>query len=297
MPCFHPMPGFRAKDGSVVFVERQRFGIEGYLSLPCGQCIGCRLERSRQWAMRCLHEASLYDHSWFVTLTYDDASYPEKGLQYSDFQKFMKRLRKHHEGVRFYMCGEYGDTSQRGHYHAILFNLNLDDLRPQSLLFNNQKLFVSSYLEKTWGLGDVIIGAVTFDSAAYVARYCMKKVNGDLADSHYFRVNNVTGEICLHEPEFAHMSLKPGIGRPWLDKYVSDVFPRDYVIVKGQKCKPPKYYDRVFDKSNPDDFEWIQIQRELDSINRQSDNTYARLAVKETVTHARISQSNRNKVN
>ena len=281
----------------MVFVERARFGIESYLSLPCGQCIGCRLERSRQWALRCLHEASLYDHNWFVTFTYDDVHYPDSGLDYLDFQKFMKRLRKKFPGVRFYMGGEYGESTSRGHYHAILFNLPLDDLRPQSLLFNNQKLFLSPWLEKTWGLGNVIIGQVTFDSAAYVARYCLKKVNGDLADAHYMRVNNVTGEICKHNPEFAHMSLKPGIGRPWLDKFKADVFPRDYVVVKGKKCKPPKYYDRVFEKSNPDDFEWISIQRELDALSKYEDNTYARLAVKETVTHARVSTLNRNKVN
>ena len=110
-------------DGSVKFVSRNKRGVEACLELPCGQCIGCRLERSRQWAMRCLHEASLHENNAFITLTYDDSNLPRGGsLDYSDFQKFMKRLRKRiGRKVSFYCGGEYGDT------HSI----SVDTFRPE----------------------------------------------------------------------------------------------------------------------------------------------------------------------
>ena len=142
MPCFHPLTAYQSSDGSISFVERKGGDIVRSLSLPCGQCVGCRLERSRQWAMRCMHEASLYSRNCFITLTYNNEHLPsDNSLQYPDFQKFMKRLRKRFNGVdrsanpdsndqfpiRFYMCGEYGETFGRPHYHACLFNFDFPD--------------------------------------------------------------------------------------------------------------------------------------------------------------------------
>lgn len=148
------------------------------LRLPCGQCVGCRLERSRQWALRCVHEASLHDSNLFVTLTYDDEHLPEfNSLYYPDFQKFMKRLRKKfsRENIRFYMCGEYGETTLRPHYHVILFNFDLPDRRLYRRSHSGDHLFTSEILTKIWGKGFCPFGNVTFQSAAYTARYIMKK--------------------------------------------------------------------------------------------------------------------------
>jgi hypothetical protein len=287
-------------DGSVKFVSRNKAGVDGTLELPCGQCIGCRLERSRQWAMRCLHESSLYDRNCFVTLTYDDANIPPGGsLCYADFQKFMKRLRKNIKApVRFYMGGEYGESTLRPHYHVCLFGYDFPDKVYFRKSSSGEKLYTSEFLEKLWPYGLSSIGSVTFESAAYIARYCVSKVTGDAAKSHYSCPEFIDSDGVIRqsvEPEFNHMSLKPGIGAKWLEKYRSDVFPRDYVIVNGVKTKPPKYYDALFERENPSEFSDIIARRELDGYDGflKGEQSVARLSVREQVHLARSSQLKR----
>nr|QJB19295.1 MAG: replication initiator protein [Microvirus sp.] len=289
MPCYHPMPAVRMVDGSVKFVSRNKKGVEGDLSLPCGQCVGCRLERSRQWAMRCVHEASLHADNAFITLTYDDSSLPVGGtLVYPDFQKFMKRLRKRTGAkISFYVGGEYGEELMRPHFHACLFGYDFYDKVYFKKSASGERLYTSKFLESLWPHGLSSVGSVSFQSAAYIARYCMKKVNGDLAEAHY-RVITEDGEIIDRTPEFNHMSLKPAIGKRWLEKFQTDVFPRDYVVINGVKTKPPKYYDVLFEKENPGVFSELVAQRELDAERNLADNSYARLAVKEQVNIARV---------
>ncbi len=298
MPCYHPMPAVRMTDGSVKFVSRNKAGVDGCLELPCGQCIGCRLERSRQWAMRCLHEASLYDQNAFVTLTYDESNLPAGGsLDYSDFQKFMKRLRKRVKSpVRFYMGGEYGEQLARPHYHACLFGYDFPDKVFYKKTKSGERIYTSKLLEELWPFGLSSIGDVTFESAAYIARYCVQKVTGDKAEAHYRTITD-DGEIIDRLPEFNHMSLKPGIGARWLAKYRTDVFPRDYVVINGVKTKPPKYYDVLFEREDPGEFSEIIARRELDmTLLRYSDPDEfrdARLDVKKQVTLARSSMLKR----
>ena len=287
MPCYHPMPAVRMTDGSVKFVSRNKRGVDATIELPCGQCIGCRLERSRQWAVRCLHEASLHESNAFITLTYDDANCPDGGtLRYRDFQLFMKRLRKVTGKVTFYCGGEYGEELARPHYHACIFGYDFPDKVYLKKSSDGSRLYTSKLLERLWPAGMSTTGDVTFASAAYIARYCVQKVTGDLAASHY-RVITDDGEIIDRTPEFNHMSLKPAVGKRWLEKFRSDVYPRDYVIVNGVKVKPPKYYDVLFEKENPGVFSELVAQRELDAENQMFDNSFARLHVKETVQLAR----------
>ena len=118
MPCYHPIPGYRAKStnpsGKRSIVFNLSEGFKNFaVSVPCGRCIGCRLERARQWSIRCIHEASLYEANCFVTLTYDDDNLPLDGsLRPRDMVLFLKRLRKRFgPGIRFFQCGEYGDKS------------------------------------------------------------------------------------------------------------------------------------------------------------------------------------------
>lgn len=296
MPCYQPMPAVRMSDGSVKFVSRNKRGVDSTLELPCGQCIGCRLERSRQWAMRCLHEASLYDRNSFVTLTYDDSNLPVGGtLKYDDFQRFMKRLRKRVKSpVRFYMGGEYGEQLMRPHYHACLFGYDFPDRVYYRRTSSGEKIYTSKLLESLWPYGLSSIGDVTFQSAAYIARYCVQKVTGDLAESHY-RVITDDGEVIDRVPEFNHMSLKPGIGSRWLVKFQTDVYPRDYVVINGVKTKPPKYYDVLFERENPGVFSELVAQRELDGYVQQlaGEHSNARLAVKEQIQVARVSMLKR----
>lgn len=287
MPCFSPLHAFQTSAGDVVFAERGDITRE--LTLPCGQCIGCRLERSRQWAVRCMHEASMHADNCFVTLTYDDDHVPhDYSLNYRHFQLFMKRVRKSYSRVRFYMCGEYGETYSRPHFHACLFGLRFPDLYPWRKTGAGFDLYRSPSLESLWPYGSAEVGDVTFESAAYVARYIVKKVTGINAEEHYKIVDPSTGEIYDRVPEFTRMSLKPGIGFSWYDKYKSEVFPLDRVVVRGVECKPPRYYKLLLDDEPGLMADNVEYARYLQGIKLSLDNTDERLRVKEIVCKARI---------
>lgn len=252
--------------------------------------MGCRLERSRQWATRCLHESALHKSNAFITLTYDASNLPPgASLVYSDFQKFMKRLRKHFTGqlVRFYMCGEYGSQFSRPHFHACIFGVDFLDKSFWQTTPSGAKLYRSPSLERLWPFGFSSVGEVTFESAAYVARYIMKKITGDLADEHYSYTDPSTGEVISRTPEFTHMSLKPGVGSGWFTKYVGDVFPHDYVIARGAKSRPPRYYDKIYQKMAPVEMETIRFERGLTGLVHAADNTPERLLDREIVAKAK----------
>lgn len=292
MACFYPLPAWQRKDGSIAFKEPA--DSVRALTLPCGQCVGCRLERSRQWAVRILHEARMHENSVFVTLTYDPDKLKSISLVYRDFQKFMRRLRASRCGqnVRFFMCGEYGDLHGRPHFHACLFGVFFDDREFYRELPSGFKIYRSAELERLWPHGYSSVADVSFESAAYVARYCMKKVTGNNAAEHYKRVDWRFGDIVEVEPEFCKMSLKPGIGYPWFEKYGEQVYPVDYVIVNGRKVKPPRAYDKWL-KKNVDQFsELTRIDVETSRLDKAAlvaeDNTADRLAVREAVTKARL---------
>jgi hypothetical protein len=247
--------------------------------------------------MRCLHESSLHDRNAFITLTYDDSNLPPGGsLDYSDFQKFMKRLRRRVKSpVRFYMGGEYGENGTiRPHFHACLFGYDFPDKVYFKKTTSGEKIYTSKLLESLWPFGLSSVGNVSFESAAYIARYCVQKVTGDLAKSHYEVITD-DGEVIDRVPEFNHMSLKPGIGAKWLEKFRTDVFPRDYVVINGVKTKPPKYYDTLFEREDPGTFSEIVAQRELDGYSQTlaGENSYHRLSVREQVQSARLSMLKR----
>ena len=154
-------------------------------------------------------------------------------------------------------------------------------------------IYTSEVLSKLWPFGFSSFGELTFESAAYVARYVMKKITGDAAKSHYEVIDDATGEIIQRVPEFAHMSLKPGIGSGWYDKFHSDVFPHDEVIARGFPCKPPRYYDKLLKRTNPVMHDEIKLQIVLDNYSKWRDNTPERLKIKETVKNAQISNLKR----
>lgn len=285
MPCFSPLEAFQLDDGRVVFSERG--GVRRALSLACGQCIGCRLDRSRQWAVRCMHEAQMHERNSFVTLTYSNDFVPTNGsLEYGDFQLFMRRVRKRCGRVRFYMCGEYGEVTKRPHFHACLFGVDFDDREFLRVLPSGCRIYRSALLEDLWPFGFCSVGDVTFDSAAYVARYICKKVTGSAAADHYRRVDVISGEVFSLVPEFCHMSLKPGIGAGWFSKFTADAFPLDYVIMNGQKCKVPKYYKTLLKAIDPFMCDDLDFSRELYSRNVAGDVTPARLFAREIVARA-----------
>lgn len=280
MACYHPLTAYRAAGGGITFREGGDSGPE--LELPCGRCIGCRIKRTREWAMRCMHEASLHDQNSFVTLTYDDDHY-QPGLDYKHFQTFIRALRRTRP-VRFFCAGEYGEKLKRPHWHALLFGVGWTNTFPVGM-----DLLGSHDLEKLWPYGFSSIGEVTPQSAAYVASYCVKKKTGPLANEYYKRVHLMTGEIIEVRPEMARMSLKPGIGQKWIERYWPEVYgPRDSVIgQQGSKAKPPRYYDQQLLRLNSTCYTDKETDRQLDALTRRDDNTRARLAVKEQVAIAK----------
>lgn len=205
----------------------------------------------------------------------------------------IKKILDQQNAPRFYMCGEYGERTQRPHYHAIIFGYDFPDKKFFAKTKTGETLYTSEILKKLWGKGHTTTGEVTFQSAAYVARYITKKITGQKAQQHYEYIDLETGEITNRTPEFNHMSLKPGIGARWLERYTADVYPEGKVLVRGHKSKSPKYYDKQYKKLKPLEYEDLQWQREKASLLRSSDNTKERLADKERVAHAKASQLKR----
>lgn len=315
MACYHPLKGYRSQTvnpsgkRSIVFTKHEGF-IDLPLELPCGQCIGCKLERSRMWAVRCFHEASLHQHNSYITLTYSQKYLPKDlSLKKKHFQLFMKKLRDHRtreygpwpkdgqdRRIRFFMCGEYGENYGRPHYHACLFNYDFPD-KYHWKTRNGFKVWRSPHLEKLWPLGNSEIGEVTFESAAYVARYITKKITGPTAYEHYNVVDKTTGEILAERfPEYTDMSRKPGVGKEWYEKYKSDVFPDDFAIIrKGDKlikCKPPKYYRDQLEKDDKTMALQLKIERK-DAAQNNVDNTWDRLRVREEIQYEKLKQLKR----
>lgn len=296
MRCYFPVKGWKSASGRFVLSQAASVGVS--LTVPCGQCIGCRLERSRQWAVRMMHEASLHTDNCFVTLTYSPQYLPPYGsLVKSDFQKFMKRLRKEiaPSRVRFFHAGEYGEALGRPHYHACLFGFNFSD-RVQFSTRRGHAVFRSALLERVWPYGLSEVGSLTFESAAYVARYVTKKVTGRAAEDHYSVVDPVTGEVVQLEAEYATMSRRPGIGAGWFDRYRDEVYPSDEVIMRGRSMRPPRAYDVRLEAESEDVFQGVKAARRLKLAESSAkDRTDARLKVSEEVTRSRLSvHSSRN---
>lgn len=300
MTCFHPLKGFRSKDvnasgkRSIVFNANYGF-VDMPVEVPCGQCIGCRLARSKMWALRCVHEASLYDLNCFITLTYSNECLPEGNtLVVKHFQDFMKRLRKKYgEGIRFFHCGEYGDENERPHYHAILFNHDFTDKTPWKKAVDGESmLWRSRSLEELWPFGHSSIGAVTYQSAAYVARYILKKMTGPNSIIYDEHLDPGTGELyAKRQPPYITMSRRPGIAREWFEKFKADVYPDDFVVlIDGKKEKVPTYYDKQLDEK---ELRKVKVERIISARAHAENNTPDRLKVREVVTRARYSNHKR----
>lgn len=297
MPCFSPLSAWQTESGGIVFAERGNIRRE--LQLPCGQCIGCRVDKAQAWAIRCTHEAQLHSSSCFATLTYSEEHYPQNGsLDYRHFQAFIRALRQRERRsgntgkIRFFMCGEYGEKLSRPHYHALLFGYwPTDCVRLKQN--KGHWLYRSDTLDALWGRGFVNFGAITEASAGYCAQYATKKITGPRAEDHYSRVNPSTGEIVQLTPEFARMSLKPGIGSTWLEKYRSDVYNYDQVIINGKSRRPPKFYDKKQALHDPDQMEYLVHKRTSKALDNFANNSRERLAVREQVLKAKLNQKER----
>jgi hypothetical protein len=291
MTCYHPLLAYR-ENGKVLF--NKPFPYAKGFNLPCGQCIGCRLKYSQEWAIRLMHEEQMHEESCFITLTMNDEYLMSRDNPYSldkrEFQRFMKRLRKRYGNqIRYFHCGEYGEKNNRPHYHAIIFGMDFKD-KELFTVRDEIRLYTSEILSELWPHGFSTIGDVTFESCAYVARYVLKKQKGKNAEDHYIRWDPSTGEGTPIEPEYATMSRKPGIGKSWFDKYRSDVYPHDYVVIKKHKIRPPRFYDDKLEEVDKDAYEQLKQKRqeELPEVIDQYDENMDRLWIEEAVKENRI---------
>ncbi|QCQ85038.1 replication initiator protein [Blackfly microvirus SF02] len=303
MPCYGPIQAFRPKrflntgepnpDQSLVF-KKQDAETGVAITIPCGQCMGCRLEYARQWAIRCMHEKRLHNRSSFLTLTYRDADLPPDGtLEPEELKLFMYRLRdKFGPGIRFFACGEYGDKTNRPHYHVLLLSHDFDDKKPWKQGSQGHMLYRSETLSKLWKQGDNYIGDVTYQSAAYVTRYILKKVTGKKSDHYAGR-----------HPEFIRMSRRPGIATGYVTKYIDELLAHDQIIIDGKTAEMPRFYKQKIKEillQQPSQglhnkHEQLQLKRRgrLKKLTSKQDNTQKRLRVREIVQLAKLKQKSR----
>lgn len=291
MSCYHPIEAWdltpNLEDASVDRVisfhspeDREKMIRQGRrLMLPCRKCVGCRLAKSREWANRVVMEQQYHSDCWFLTLTYDDEHLSTSHaigafgdilsvhatLVKRDLQKFLKRVRFNSgQAIRYYAAGEYGTQTYRPHYHILLFGLKLDDLEVLQKNFAGDQYYTSKFIEKCWSLGYHILGKVTWQSAAYTARYTMKKATHGF-DKRYYAVAGI-------EPEFQTMSLKPAIG---LQYYIDhpDMFEYDTFSVStpqgGRKMRPPEYFRKLYRQEHPQE----ALERSL-VLRAQSELSY-----------------------
>lgn len=279
MRCVAPHIARRV-GGDVIIVGSARSGFfkSGEFPLPCGTCVACLLERSRQWAVRAVQESSLHLENCFVTLTYDDAHLPYASSLYGeDLTRFLKRLRKRYapRSIRFLSAGEYGSRYGRPHYHLLLFGFDF----PDKVLLGERggsQVFRSPSLESLWSAGRSEIGSVSFESAAYVARYLTDKVD--------------VRELAGRDPEFLRMSLRPAVGLRWIERFWNEVYPRDRVVIRGVEMKPPRFYDKWLEKRYPLLYEEVKFKRleEIVSPREDKELTDWRLSVNEEVLLAKV---------
>lgn len=296
MACYRPLRAFKTDSGGIQFnITRDAMG---FVPLPCGQCIGCRLERSRQWAVRCMHEAQFHTANSFITLTYSPEHLPaDRSLNKRHLQLFVKRLRKlTNTPIRYFACGEYGEKYSRPHYHALIFGYDFPD-KEYFFSSNGVAVFKSEFLDSVWGKGYCTVGDLTFESAAYTARYCVKKFTGARARENYFYIDDYGQFFDNLQPEFAVMSLKPGIGRDWLDSFYMDVYPSDQLVIKRKDryvaMKPPRYYDSVYSLIEPEIFAQLKFEREAAHKGKELENSGVRLAAKHRVKSLQVSKLKR----
>lgn len=295
MSCFHPLRAYvttgKTENGkrNFTFNAAKAISRENYEDLPCGQCIGCRLDKTRQWGIRMLLEASEHEQTCFVTLTYDDDHLPYHGdIVKSHIQKYVRALRDKYpeKKIRFYQCAEYGEITGRPHFHIILFGFDFPDKEIAGHTRTGEKIYKSQICEDLWlNRGGCRIGDVNQQTASYVAGYVTKKVTGKNAEEHYERIDPDTGEIYQLTPPCSTMSRRPGIGANWFKKYKTDVYPSDNVIVNGFPQKPPKFFDGQYEIINPEGMQNLKDKRKRAANKKKvkENNTSERLAVREKV--------------
>lgn len=262
------------------------------LAVPCGKCLGCRSARATEWARRCEHEAAQWEHNTFLTLTYDEKQLPPEGhLVPRDLQLFFKRLRKHANssgsglnrdrryGIRYLSCGEYGERNGRPHYHALLFNCGFSDQKRYGGT-EEHRLYTSETLARLWTKGRHTFGKATPAAANYIAQYNLKKQGGEDVDE----------DGVWRPAPFIRVSLRPAIGRTWLEKYSKDL-QKGFITSDGRPSAIPRYYMKKLKELQPDYYEHAEHQKQKRNINNPTDRSELRLKAAEII-HKRLKEIN-----
>ncbi len=275
-------------------------------TIPCGHCYACKLNKSAEWATRCMLETLKSEHNYWITLTYDEdhvpiaeetkwkienqdgtfqeITYKNEGdeiwctgcLIPEDATNFLKRLREYlrshydHTGVKVYYCGEYGSLNARPHFHMLLFNcpIPMEESYDFHIDENFKEHWKNRIIEELWQHnGMVDITEIEWSNAAYTARYTMKKVFNERTDQEYY----ASGKI----PEFVRMSRRPGIGMDYYEQNKFKIYENDELIMKTVKgntgsIKPPKAFDKLFKEQYPEQYN--KIERRRKELARKSRN-------------------------
>lgn len=290
MACYTPLEAWRQAGSSALTFKHQnrlhsdRPWSHTVMMLPCGRCIGCLLDRSLGWAVRCEHEAQFHRDNYFLTLTFDDKYLPEDlSLRSFHLQDFWKRVRnaldlesdffdgafKDAPRIKYYAAGEYGTENFRPHYHAIVFGLPLKVLGDLTYHASSGDfcLYRSSFIERHWPWGFSTVSEMSFETAAYVARYCTKKLFKDGAEAY--------AEVGIL-PERAWMSK--GLGRSWYETYKYETWRDDYIInSRGHSMGVPRTYFRWLEQEDLLSARAVKKQREpeLESRLQVVDNLHS----------------------
>ncbi len=249
MPCYHPFLGWKTAEGKRLQLHTPPKNPTNFYRIPCGTCLGCRKSQALSWSLRCYLELDQHNRACFTTLTYSDAYVPLT-LDKTHLSKFLRRLRKAlapKRTVRFFACGEYGEQTNRPHYHAVLYGVDERD---------------ADLLHSTWRSGLTKVGTATARSIAYTAGYTAKKVGHKLDRQE--RINYETGEVYTWQPPFLHMSRRPGIGgyaRQWAHSW------RDHAIYQGSPVPVPRFLHQAWKaQASPDDLALLETERQARAL-------------------------------
>lgn len=358
MSCYHPNKAFRlgVKDNGKLDLALRSYNVDhlelvngkwqnaydsfvdprsdrtvkDFIEVPCGKCLGCRMDYSRRWADRMMLEMEDHEESYFITLTYNDDHLPwnpmpdlhtgeiidsVKTLRKEDLQKFIKRLRKQTgQDLMYFACGEYGEHTSRPHYHLIVFGLHLDDLqffKKSNLGFN---YYLSPFLDSVWSIGSgkqhanrepighVLVAPATWETCAYTARYVTKKADHDFTE--YYNEHNI-------QPEFCIMSRRPAIAKNAFLKYIEsgNVCYAKYSSIHlntekgGKTIQMPKYWDRLAEQIYPEIVAQKKLNRQMYAQENNllklenTDLSYLdQLQIEEHNLDARLRSLERNKI-
>lgn len=272
MGCLKPIQVYNLKKGEKAKFKRfnciekltkdmNRY-YENNNAVPCRKCIGCKLDNSKEWAVRSALECKSSNDNWFITLTYADEFIPinDEGrytCRYSDLRRFTENLRQFFtrqdiKNIKYLASSEYGSRTQRPHYHICFFGLPLNDLELTGEVSKlGHPYFISKLVDRIWGKGIHKIGRVTYQSAGYVARYTLKKAS----KLDYEKLNI--------EPEKLYMSK--GIGKKYFEDNFAKIYKYDVVNLNTEKgllkLQPPRYFDRLYEKQNAEHLEAIKKNR------------------------------------